>query len=191
MSSNRFRVLRAVLRNAVLWGAAWAAVMGAFFAVVVLVDPSPGLESPVDRVGTALLVGIRWAVRFGLAGAVAGTAFSLAVRLGFRGRRLADISPLRFAMLGAVVGGVGVPLYLQAMNVLFGDGPIPWRLVMAPGAAVLGAAAAAGSILVARRAASHHAPDPDPLEQVDDVHTLPGAGPPEPSRSQRSRSAPL
>jgi hypothetical protein len=40
------------------------------------------------------------------------------------------------------------------MNVLFGDGPIAWRLVRddAVWATVFGAAAAAGSILLARRA---------------------------------------
>ena len=81
------------------------------------------------------------------------SGFASVIRLSYRGRRLADISPVRFAMLGAVVGGAGVPLYLQMMNVLFGDGPIAWGLVLddALWASVFGAAAAAGSILLARR----------------------------------------
>ena len=61
---------------------------------------------------------------------------------------------MRFAILGAVIGGAGVPLFLQTMNVLSGDGLIAWHLVLddAVWAAPFGAAAAAASILLARRA---------------------------------------
>ena len=192
MSDNRFRRARAVLRNAVTWGGAWAAAGGALVAAISLFDPSPGIESLVERLGLAVLSGIAWGVRFGIAGAVMGTVFSIAVRFGYRGRRLADINPLRFAMLGAVVGGVGVPLYLQTMNVLSSDGPIAWGLVLddAPWAAVFGAAAAAGSILLARRAdALPHGPHPDPLARADDLDGLPAPAQWETSLSQRSRSA--
>ena len=156
MAEDRFRWLLAVLRNAVTWGAAWGAVGGALFTAMILLDPGPGVDSRVERLGVALFHGLGWAIRFGLAGAVIGTVFAIVIRLGYRGRRLADINPRRFALLGAVVGGVGVPLYLQTMNVLFGDGPIAWGLVLddAPWAAAFGAAAAAGSILLARRAAA-------------------------------------
>lgn len=151
------RLLRATLRTAITWGAAWAAVGGALVAIVTLVAPDPGITSLVGRVGTAALAGAAWGVRFGLAGAAAGILFAAVVRLGYRGRRLADISPLRFGALGAIAGGVGVPLYLQAMNVLFGGGAIAWGLVLddAPFSAVLGAAAAAGTILLARRGSTH------------------------------------
>lgn len=192
MTDNRFRHLRAVLRNAVTWGAAWAAAGGALVTAISLFDPSPGIESLVERLGMAIVSGIAWGVRFGIAGAVIGTVFSSVIRFGYRGRRLADINPVRFAMLGAVVGGVGVPLYLQTMNVLSGDGPVAWGLVSddALWATVFGAAAAAGSILLARRAdALPHGPRPDQLERVDDLHGLPAAGQRETSLSQRSRSA--
>jgi ABC-type amino acid transport system permease subunit len=185
MSDTRFRVLRAVLRNALTWGAAWAAAGGALVAAIRLFHPGPGVESLVERLGMAIVSGIAWGVRFGIAGAVIGTVFSIVIRLGYRGGRLADINPLRFAMLGAVVGAVGVPLYLQMMNVLFGDGPIAWGLVTddARWAAVFGAAAAAGCILLARRAPSlPHERPPDQLERTDDLE-------PETSLSQRSRSA--
>ncbi|HEU4563658.1 MAG TPA: hypothetical protein VFS05_03375 [Gemmatimonadaceae bacterium] len=191
MTDDRFRGLRAALRNAVTWGAAWAAAGGALVTAVSLFDPAPGLESLVERLGMAILAGIAWGVRFGLAGAVIGTVFSSVIRLGYRGRRLADIDPLRFAMLGAVVAGVGVPLYLQTMNVLFGDGPIAWGLVSddAVWATVFGAAAAAGSILLARRAdALPHGQRPDQLERADDLDALPAAGPRESTLVQRARS---
>lgn len=156
MADDTFRVLRAVLRNAVTWGAAWGAVGGTLFAAIILIDPGPAIESLPERLGTALFHGVGWAIRFGIAGAVIGTVFSIVLRLGYRGRRLADLDPRRFAMLGAIVGGVGVPLYLQAMNVLTGGRPIAWELVLddAPWAAVFGAAAAFGSIVLARRAAA-------------------------------------
>ena len=164
MTDHRSRPLWAVLRNALTWGAAWALAGGAIVTVLRLVDPGPEVGSVAERVGTAIVSGIAWGVRFGLAGAVIGTVFSSIIRLGYRGRRLADINPVRFAMLGAVVGGVGVPLYLQLMNVLSGDGPVAWELVSddARWATVFGAAAAAGSILLARRAdALSHGPRRD------------------------------
>lgn len=192
MIDNRLRRVRAVLRNALTWGAAWAAAGGALVTAVALFDPSLGIESLVERLGMAIFSGIAWGVRFGIAGAVIGTVFSIVIRLRYRGRRLADINPVRFAVLGAVVGGVGVPLYLQLMNVLFGDGPIAWGLVGddARWAAVFGAAAAAGSILLARRAAALPlGPRPDQLDRADDLDGLPGVGQRETSFSERSRSA--
>ncbi|MGH7585134.1 MAG: hypothetical protein ACREMH_02710 [Gemmatimonadales bacterium] len=192
MSDDTFRFLRAVLRNAVTWSAAWAAVGGALFTAIVLFDPGPGIESLVERLGMALFSGVGWAIRFGIAGAVIGAVFSIVIRLGYRGRRLADIDARRFAMLGAVVGGVGVPLYMQTMNVLFGDGPIAWGLVLddAPWAAVFGAAAAAGSILLARRAAAlPHGARPQRLEGVRNPGDLPAVEQRETPLSPRSPPA--
>lgn len=152
--SDRRSSLRAVARNALTWSAAWGLAGGAIVTALALFDPNPGIESLPERVGMALFAGVGWGVRFGIAGAVIGTVFSAIIRLGYRGRRLADINPLRFALLGAVVGGVGVPLFLQTMNVLTDGAPIAWGLVMDDGiwASVFGAAAATGTILLARRA---------------------------------------
>jgi hypothetical protein len=144
------------------------------------------------RLGIAVLAGAMWGVRFGVIGAVMGTAFSTVIRLGYRGRRLADISPVRFGLLGAVVGGVGVPLFLQTMNVLSGDGPIAWSLVTDDGlwASIFGGAAAAGSILLARRAdGSSESSDPDQLELTEDPAALPAGEQLETSMLQRSRTA--
>lgn len=145
--------LRPILRNAATWAAAWAAAGGSIVAAITLLDPGPGAGSLPGRLGMAVLMGAAWGVRFAVAGGVVGAVFASVVRLNYRGRRLAEISPTRFGLLGALVGGVGVPLYLQAMNVLFGGGPIAWGLVLddAPWAAVFGATVAAGSILLARR----------------------------------------
>ncbi|HET7584581.1 MAG TPA: hypothetical protein VFK13_06710 [Gemmatimonadaceae bacterium] len=186
------RGLRAVLRNALTWGVAWAIAGGAIVAAITLLRGGPGIESLPERLGVAALSGISWGVRFGLAGAVIGGVFSAVVRLGYRGRRLADISPVRFALLGAVVGGVGVPLYLQAMNILTGGHAIAWGLVVddARWASVFGAAAAAGTILLARRAdALRHGAHADELERATGADALPSAEVREVPLTQRSRSA--
>jgi hypothetical protein len=109
---------------------------------------------------------------------VIGAVFAVAIGLRYRGRRLADIDPGRVALFGAVVGGVGVPLFLQTQNVLSGDGPVAWGLVTddAIWASVFGAAAAAGSILLARRADAR-SPDarPDEIAVAHDLGALPAA----------------
>jgi hypothetical protein len=181
-----------VLGNAAVWAAAWAAAGGAIVAAIALFSPDPRIESLPERVGMALFAGVAWGVRFGIAGAVIGTLFAAVIRYGYFGRRLADIDPVRFTLLGAVVGGVGVPLYLQAMNVLSGSGMISWGLVTddAVWATVFGAGAAAGSILLARHAeALRGGPQPGRLEDSDELDGLPAAGSWETTYSQRSRSA--
>ena len=191
MSESRFRSLRAVLRNGLTWGAAWAVAGGALVAAIGVFDPDPSIESLPERLGLAALAGAMWGVRFGIIGAVIGTAFAGVIRLGYRGRRLADISPVRFGLLGAVVGGVGVPLFLQTMNVLSG-GPIPWSLVGddAGWASVFGAGVAVGSILLARRAtALPSAAHQEGLERARGVDALPAVDPREASRVARSRAA--
>ena len=191
MSDNKSRSLRAILRTAATWAAAWAVAGGTIVGVIRVFDPNPAIDSLIERLGLAAFSGVAWGVRFGIAGAVMGTAFSSVIRLGYRGRRLADINPVRFALLGAVVGGVGVPLYLQAMNILTDGHPIAWGLVTddAIWATVFGAAAAAGSILLARRADARSAtPDPDRLERVDDPNALPAGAEPEATVRQRSGS---
>jgi MFS family permease len=195
MTAERRRDLRAVLRNALTWGVAWGIAGGGLAALFHLFDPDPAIESLPERVGLALFAAVSWGVRFAFIGGVIGTVFATLIRLNYRGRRLADISPLRFALLGAVVGGVGVPLFLQAANVLTGGHMIAWGLVTddAVWATVFGAAAAGGSILLARRAdalSPSAGTDPDRLEGAGDPDALPAAGARDPSRAERSRSTP-
>ena len=192
MTDDRSRTLRAILRTAMLWSAAWALAGGAIMATFALFDPDPRIESLPERLGMTVFAGVAWGVRFGLAGAVIGAVFSAVIRVGYRGRRLADINPARFALLGAVVGGVGVPLYLQTMNVLSDGRPIAWGLVTddAVWASVFGAAVAAGSIMLARRAdrlppGSHQ----EQLERGDGLSATPAAQRLKTSIPERSRSA--
>lgn len=192
MPDTRSRPLWAVARTAAMWAAAWAVAGGAIVAVLSLFDPDPGITSLIGRLGGAIMSGLMWGVRFGLAGAVIGTVFASVIRWGYHGRRLAQINPVRFTLLGAVVGGVGVPLYLQLMNVLTGGRPIAWGLVTddAVWATVFGAVVAAGTILLARRAdARAPRPGPDQLDQEDDLDILPLPESLDTSHSERSRAA--
>ena len=192
MTDDRSRTLRAILRTALLWSAAWALAGGAIMATLALFDPNPGIESLPERLGMTIFAGVAWGVRFGLAGAVIGAVFSAMIRLGYRGRRLADINPVRFALLGAVVGGVGVPLYLQTMNLLTDGRPIAWSLVTDDGvwASVFGAVVAAGSIMLARRADRLRAePDHGQLEHGSGLSAMASPAPLEASVPQRSGSA--
>jgi hypothetical protein len=78
------------------------------------------------------------------------------------------------------------------MNVLSGDGPIAWGLVLddAGWATVFGGAAAAGTILLARRAeALPGGVRPDQLERGEEVVAPLAAGKQETATSDRSRSA--
>ena len=133
---------------------------------------------------------LRNALTWGLAWGVAGGA--LVAGVGQFDPSLADISPVKFGLLGAVVGGVGVPLFLQTMNVLSGDGPIAWGLVGddAVWATLFGGVAAAGSILLARRAERLPlGPRAEELDRAEALDALPAAGPLESPLVQRERVA--
>ena len=171
MSDDRTSFLRAVAKNALLFGTLCGTGFGALVTLWVLFVPGPGVESLPERVGGALLAGVSMGVRFALAGAAIGTFFALAVRFAFRGRRLSDLSIWKFALLGAVVGGVGIPLFYQALNVLSDGHMIAWNLVTDDSiwASIFGAGAAAGSIFLVRRAAAL------PREKTDDELRSPDA----------------
>jgi hypothetical protein len=143
---NWFRRLRGAFGNAVVWGAGWSAFALAVFTVLRLA----GVVSKSGR----WLQGFGLAARFGIVGFVAGGVFSAIMRFVYHGRRLRDINWVRFGIAGGIATGVFVPLFLQAMNVISGDGMVPWRLVLddALWTAVFGGVVAGGSLRLAQRA---------------------------------------
>jgi hypothetical protein len=155
MSDDLFRGLKAILKTALTWGFLLGATVAVIAIPLIFLYPGGGDHTFPERVGSALFAGVGFALRFAVAGGILGTLFATTVRLSFRGRRLADLSIGRFALIGGVVGAVGIPVVYQLLNVLSG-GAIPWSLLIddAPWAAVVGASAAAGSIWMARRAAA-------------------------------------
>ena len=168
--SEAVRTLKAILKTAFTWGFALGAVSATLITAYVLVFAGPGVESLPERVGEALFAGVAMGTRFALAGAIMGTLFATLVRFGFRGKRVADLHPGKFALIGAVVGGVGIPLIYQLLNILSG-GPIPWKYLIddIPWAATVGAVGAAGTIWMAKRAAAL------PAEREAELLAEPGA----------------
>ncbi|HVX88959.1 MAG TPA: hypothetical protein VG940_08540 [Gemmatimonadales bacterium] len=156
MSNDFFRGLKAVLKTALTWGLALGALGGSLVGLYVLFNSGPGVESLPERIGEALFAGAAMGVRFAIAGAILGTLFASLLRFSFRGRRIADLHPGKFALIGAVVGGLGIPLVYQFLNILSGVGPVLWKYLFddIPWAATAGALGAAGTIWMARRAAA-------------------------------------
>lgn len=145
MSGSGARRLRGVVRNALAWGVSWSAAGFVLLVVLRLVGVLDEL-SLIDALGMA--------VKFGFIGVVAGAAFSALIGLLYRGKRLADISWVRFGLGGAIMTGLFVPLFFQVMNIISGDGLVAWNLVLDDSiwASVFGGVAAAGSLKLAQRA---------------------------------------
>ncbi len=143
---NSLRRLRGALGNALVWGVGWSTGVFAVFAALRLVGMLTESVSWAD--------GLVLATKSGIIGAVAGAAFSGVIRLVYHGKRLSEISWVRFGIGGGVVTGLFVPLFLQTMNLLSGDGLVPWKLVLDDGlwTAFFGAAAAGGMLKLAQRA---------------------------------------
>jgi hypothetical protein len=143
------RRLRGAIGNALLWGAGFAAFGAATLVALRLTGIVHGRLSWLGLLGMA--------VRFGFWGVVAGGAFATVVRLVYRGRRVSNIGWVRFGIIGGLVTGAFVPLFMQLMNVLSGDGMVAWGLVLddAVWATVFGAVAAGGSMRLAQRARAH------------------------------------
>ncbi len=142
---NIFRRLRGTLGNALVWGVGWFTAAFAVFATLRVVGIIPAAVS--------WEAGLDTAIRLGVMGVIAGGAFSSVIRLLYHGRRLSEISWVRFGIGGGVVAGLFVPVFLQLMNWLSGDGLVPLELVLDDGllAAVFGGAAAGGSLKLAQR----------------------------------------
>lgn len=112
------RRLRAAAQNAVLWGAGFFTASLTLMTARLLLGFSPE--------GIGFLDGVGMAIRIGVWGGICGTAFSVAVGLRFTGRRLAEIRRLPFTLGSAIGIGLFVPLALQTLRLLGGEGLMPW-----------------------------------------------------------------
>lgn len=145
-TENVLRRLRGVIGNAVVWGAGWAALGVAAFAALKVAGVLP---APVSWLDAIMVAG-----RFGMIGGIVGGAFSGFIGLRYRGRRLSELRAVRFGVGGGILAGMFVPAFLQAMNLLSGDGMVPMGLVLDDSlwAAVFGGVAAGVSLKLAQRA---------------------------------------
>lgn len=91
--SRFLRWLRGALGNAVVWGAAW---FGAGFILGAVL----GWPFELRYIRYIVLNG---AVPMGLMGAALGGVFAAYISANFRGKRVGDLSPARFAFGGALV----------------------------------------------------------------------------------------
>jgi hypothetical protein len=156
---NRFPRLRATFRNSVVWGVAWGAFGTGVASVMRLIDKIP--------FGYALLDGLGMGIRIGVVGAIAGAAFFAFIGVAYRGKRLSEISWLRFGAGAAIEAGLFVPAFLQAMNLLTGGNLVPWHLLLDDLllSAFFGGITAAGTMILAQRDEAAH---PVTVEQLLD-----------------------
>jgi len=182
-SEARFPRLRAALRNAAVWAVGWGGLGTVVASAMRIADKIP--------LGGALIDGLGMGIRIGVMGAIAGTAFFAYIAAAYRGKRLSDISWIRFGIGGAIVCGLFVPLFLQTMNVLTGGSLVPWNLVWDDSvfSALFGGITAAGTMLLAQR---HEAAYPVTVEDLLDRMEQQSLSPGEAHlrrRAERSRSA--
>lgn len=147
--NSLWRRLRGALGNMLVWGLGFATVSAVAVTVVGVLSAIGVLPGRFPwREAMGLIA------RLAIIGGVAGAAFSTFVGLLYRGRRLSEISSARFGVSGALVTGLVVPLFLQAMSLLSGNGLVPMELVLddALMAAVIGGLAAGGTLKIAQLA---------------------------------------
>jgi hypothetical protein len=145
VSHFRKRLIGAV-KNGMVWGVAW---FGLAF-VMILVLRTIGVVVPAS---ISLIDAIGMSIKFGVMGGITGAAFSVFISLLYRGRRLAEISRVRFAIGGGVVAGLFVPAFMMAGNLISGDGFPPFAAIRGDilAAALFGGIAAGASMWLAQR----------------------------------------
>jgi hypothetical protein len=145
--ASRFGRLKAVIKNAVVWGAGWG-TLGT--VVASLMRLSDGISLPF-----ALLDGLGMGIRIGFMGGLAGALFAAFISIAYRGKRLSEISWLRFGAGGLVFAGVFVPVFMETMNLLTGGGGVPLNLITDDiiMSALFGGITAAGTMKLAQHGA--------------------------------------
>lgn len=166
-SSTIVRRLRGALGTAVVWGACWCVatfVVSALFALA---------GRGFSWTGTWQL-----AARLSVVGGLTGTAFSTFIGLAYRGRRLSEISWVRFGIGGGILAGLFVPTFMLVARTLGGDGPLAlanyaWSGLLA---AVFGTVSAGASMKLAQ-GASGALPGEDAAESLESGDPLGSMGP--------------
>jgi hypothetical protein len=166
---NRFSRLRATFRNSVVWGVVW----GTFGTVVAT---GMRIRDGIPLIG-AMIDGLGMGIRIGIVGGIAGAAFFAFIAEAYRGKRLSQISWLRFGIGGAVVAGLFVPSMMEALSLFTGGGVVPWNLVSDDFvlSAVFGGITAGGTMFLAQRnEAAHPVTVEDLLERMEQDSIGPG-----------------
>lgn len=153
-----FRRLRGGIRNALVWGACWSALSIPTYTILRIIGIIPGTFSWLNVIPLA--------AKFGVVGTIAGAAFSVVVSVFYHGRRLSEISWVRFGIAAGVVTALFIPAFLQTMNLISGGGLAPWKDILddVPATGLFGAIAAATSLRLAQFADKAF---PEPQDQFE------------------------
>lgn len=153
--------MRAIARNAVMWGVAWGALGTVVTSIMRVAD---GIPLP-NAMGDGLGMGIR----IGIFGGLVGALFSAFIAVAYRGKRLREISALRFGIVAALLIGLFIPLFLQSTNLIGGQPLVPWSLLFDDFlmGVVFGGIVAGGSLKLAQRAAAQDAIGLDEVGQAE------------------------
>ena len=161
------RRVRGAVRTGLTWAAGWA-VAGLLIGVMSLLLPGLPWNSFFEVFDAPLPA-------LAIPGFFAGVFFSIVLGIAARHRKFDELSVSKFAAWGAVGGALltAFPFALVAVGLASREGSDigTWQIIGAVGApfVLLSAASAAGSLLLARRAA-----DRESLKTGDD-HTLLGS----------------
>ncbi|HEX8693608.1 MAG TPA: hypothetical protein VF746_14390 [Longimicrobium sp.] len=171
-AGNIARRLSGAVKNAVVWGVVWFTLA---FAIIIGLR-TIGVVVPAE---IGVLDAIGMAIRVGIVGGVAGGAFAAFISLFYRGRRLSEISWVRFGLGGAIVAELFVLAFFAVGNLASGDGfpalgDILSDLVIA---AVFGGIAAGASMWLAQRADALPGGSEDALGSEDAPGRLGGGDP--------------
>jgi len=149
-SENRLTRVRAAFRNSLTWGVIWGGFGTVVATAMRLIDKIPFANAVLDGLGMG--------VRIGFIGAIAGAAFFTFISFLYRGKRLSEISWLRFGVGASILTGLFVPAFLQTMNLVSGGELVPWSLVFDDlvFSAVFGGVTAAGTMFLAQRYEATH-----------------------------------
>lgn len=142
---GRFRRIKGAIGNAFVFAVGWT-VTG--FLVWLLLRQARFVPN------LSILDGIGMSIRVGVMGFITGAVFPTFMRYAYRGKRLSEISAGKFALVAGIITGLFVPTFMQVMNILSGDGMVPFALIRMDivMAAAFGALAAGVSLKLAQYA---------------------------------------
>ena len=146
IGGNIIRRVGGVVRNGVVWGAAWFGLAMAGFGILEIVTDNQ----------VSLLDAIGMSIRIGIVGGLTGGAFAAFISFFYRGRRLSEISPVRFGIGGALVALTFMMAWLGLGNLLTGGSVPPWEDINSDllFATLFGGISAGASMWLAQRGSS-------------------------------------
>ncbi len=111
--------VKGAVGNAFVFAAGWGAAGFAMWLILRTLQVVPPL-SMIDGLGMS--------IRIGFMGFIVGAVFPSIMRIIYRGRRLSEISWIRFGLVGGLVTSLFVLAFMQTMNLVTGE-LVPFDLI--------------------------------------------------------------